>query len=355
MTRYSKYISPPQQGADLGPNEYTYVEGYGFTPQPPIVTERRLLQWYSNGIGFAILLYLILIRVVPFLVISGLAVFQPAIRIYGNQVFASELVFYLTNLISNTVCMLLPFLMFVLLCRIPMRIAFPLRRTDSSLAAFGVAIALGVSVIGGFASSLIQMLLGALGLQAQLSSGLSMPTHFSSFLVYMLYVVLLSPLVEEVIFRGIILNSMRRFGDSFALLVSALLFALFHGNLIQAPNAFLMGLVIGYFVLCTGSLWTGIVIHMINNSLILLWQALSLTIPDQWYAFFQLVIIALYLMAGIVAFLTLVRVRPNMFMFIRSSTYSTEQIKYRTFFSSVTLVVALTLLGLGILQNLTGR
>ena len=69
MTRYSKYITPPQQGADLGPNEYTYVEGYGFTPQPPIVTERRLLQWYSNGIGFAILLYLILIRVVPFLVI----------------------------------------------------------------------------------------------------------------------------------------------------------------------------------------------------------------------------------------------------------------------------------------------
>lgn len=355
MTRYSKYITPPRQGADLGPNEYTYVEGYGFTPQPPIVTERRLLQWYSNGIGFAILLHLILIRVVPFVVISALAVFQPAIRIYGNQVFASELVFYLTNLISNTICVLVPFFVFVLLCRIPMRIAFPLRRTSASLPAFGVAIALGVSVIGGFGSSVIQSVLGLFGVQAQLSSGLSMPTQFSAILVYVLYVVLISPLVEEVVFRGIILNSMRRFGDSFALLVSALLFALFHGNLIQAPNAFLMGLVIGYFVLCTGSLWTGVLIHMVNNALVLLWNSLSLVIPPSWYALFQLVIVAVYLVVGIVSFLTLVRVRPNMFMFIRSSTYSTERIKYRTFFSSVTLVVALTLLVLGILRNLTWR
>lgn len=76
-----------------------------------------------------------------------------------------------------------------------------------------------------------------------------------------------------------IFQSMRRFGDSFALILSAILFAMFHGNLVQAPNAFLMGLVIGYFVLYSGSLWVGVIIHMVNNILSFAMDLIGTVLP----------------------------------------------------------------------------
>src|SRR5699024_3569971 len=89
MTRYYKIPTDPTCRREDDPNCYTYVDGYGFTPPPPLVTERRILQRYSNGLGFATLLYFILTAFVPFFILSVIAIFQPAIRIYGNQVLAS--------------------------------------------------------------------------------------------------------------------------------------------------------------------------------------------------------------------------------------------------------------------------
>ena len=145
---------------------------------------------------------------------------------------------------------------------------------------------------------------------------------------------------------------MRRFGDSFALVLSTILFALFHGNLVQAPNAFLMGLVIGYFVLYSGSLWVGVIIHAVNNAMSLVLDLLCAALPEEYQSLFLLSVFALYLVAGIAALLVLVRKYPNMFMFIRSTTFSTERIKYRVAFSSLTMVFALILLVALIIQNM---
>ena len=61
------------------------------------------------------------------------------------------------------------------------------------------------------------------------------------------------------------MQSLRRFGDGFALLISALLFGLFHLNMVQAPYAFLLGLWFGYLVLRTGSLRISMVLHACIN------------------------------------------------------------------------------------------
>ena len=46
-------------------DSYTYVDGRGFAPTPPVITERRLLQWCANGIGFSILFYIIFSFTLP--------------------------------------------------------------------------------------------------------------------------------------------------------------------------------------------------------------------------------------------------------------------------------------------------
>lgn len=79
-----------------------------------------------------------------------------------------------------------------------------------------------------------------------------------------LYSAFLAPLSEEILFRGYVLRSLRPYGRRFAILGSALLFGLFHGNLLQGPYAFLVGLILGYLA-CEYSIKWSIALHVFNN------------------------------------------------------------------------------------------
>ena len=79
-----------------------------------------------------------------------------------------------------------------------------------------------------------------------------------------LYIAFFAPLAEELLFRGLILRVLEPAGKQFAILASALLFGLLHGNVIQIPFAFLVGLVLGYVTVEYSIVWA-IVLHVINN------------------------------------------------------------------------------------------
>lgn len=79
---------------------------------------------------------------------------------------------------------------------------------------------------------------------------------------------ILAPLLEEVLFRGAIQGLlMRFFGRPWpAILISALLFGVFHLNPVQIVYATLLGIVLGWIYYRTGSLLPVIVGHILNNS-----------------------------------------------------------------------------------------
>ena len=91
------------------------------------------------------------------------------------------------------------------------------------------------------------------------------PDSVFSWVLYFLATAVVPPLVEEMALRGTIMQPLRKYGDMFALLVSAMLFGLMHCNLAQIPFAFLAGIAIGYVTLATGSLWAGMAVHFANN------------------------------------------------------------------------------------------
>lgn len=105
----------------------------------------------------------------------------------------------------------------------------------------------------------ISNLLGV-SLDAILESG-NVDTH--SVPMY-LYACLLGPVAEEILFRGLVLRSLQPYGKKYAIVVSSLLFGLFHGNLMQAPFAFVVGLVMGYVAMEYHIGWA-VALHLINN------------------------------------------------------------------------------------------
>lgn len=88
------------------------------------------------------------------------------------------------------------------------------------------------------------------------------------FYLQIIAVVVLGPICEEIVFRGLAMNKlMESFSYKTAIIVSSLFFALLHGNLTQGILTFFMGVALGYIYVKTGSLITCIAAHMINNCL----------------------------------------------------------------------------------------
>ena len=79
-----------------------------------------------------------------------------------------------------------------------------------------------------------------------------------------LYMGVAAPLFEEIIFRGFVLRTLEPYGRKFAILGSAFLFGIFHGNILQTPFAFAVGLILGYVTVEYSIVWA-MLLHTINN------------------------------------------------------------------------------------------
>lgn len=83
-----------------------------------------------------------------------------------------------------------------------------------------------------------------------------------------LMTVVLAPVMEETLFRGLIQGSIsERDGAAKAILISSLLFGILHGVPQQVINAFLIGIILGYIYFRTRSLLTVIILHALNNGI----------------------------------------------------------------------------------------
>ena len=88
-----------------------------------------------------------------------------------------------------------------------------------------------------------------------------------SLLQQVITVAMIPAFYEECLIRGAVLQGYRKTGRvRAAILMSALIFGLFHANIAQFFYTTVMGLCLALIVEASGSLWTGILFHFVNNS-----------------------------------------------------------------------------------------
>lgn len=77
---------------------------------------------------------------------------------------------------------------------------------------------------------------------------------------------ILSPIVEEIMFRGMLYNRLKRmFSMYLAMGLSALLFGVFHGEIVQGVYGFLMGVLIVFCYEKFKSFWIPVAMHIVAN------------------------------------------------------------------------------------------
>ena len=250
-----------QYGVYNAPNYDYYNEQY--KKQQEKKNDKKILKTMGNWFGFGIICFTAFASIVA--VIIGLL----------STVFSKlDLLYYDDNIsmayqiIASILFILVPFVIaYGVLKKKKIAGILPMGTTYNRKAAVGltmlcVPLMIFSTLAINFISTIIQEMLGI-----TFTTGVEDPKIMGAegIFIAVLSIAVLPAILEEVVVRGIIMQPLRRFGDKFAIVASALIFGIMHGNMVQIPYTIVAGLFMGYLAIATGSLWPSIILHFINN------------------------------------------------------------------------------------------
>lgn len=119
--------------------------------------------------------------------------------------------------------------------------------------------------------NLLTMLLGQFFAETDLNKSFNtvndlQPANLPCALILFFQLVVIAPVFEEFWFRGIVMESLRPYGNGFAIFVSGLLFGMTHANFQQFFYATTLGICLGYIAISTRSIVTTTIMHAMFNS-----------------------------------------------------------------------------------------
>lgn len=198
---------------------------------------------------------------------------------------------------------------------------------------------LGISFcsFANIAAARLEQIFDRAGINYEVDFGES-PEGVFGFLLSFIATAIVPALVEEFACRGILLGSLKKYGEGFAIMASSLLFGLMHSNFEQIPFAFLVGLVLGYITIKSGSIWVAILVHAFNNSISIIYTYLLSGLSGVAQNISYIIFLILCMLAGLFAMVKLSK-QENMLNFSENETKSTFSQKIRCFLLSPTVII----------------
>ena len=125
----------------------------------------------------------------------------------------------------------------------------------------------------------------------------------TNYFISLISMVILPAITEELLFRGLIFKGLQKNGNTFAIIVSSIMFALFHLSLEQTIYPLLMGIVFAVIMCYENNIIYCITVHLVNNFITLTLQYLkiSLTFSHWTYFILALVLIVVFTIVIILA------------------------------------------------------
>ena len=205
-----------------------------------------------------------------------------------------------------------------------------------------VGIGIGVCGVAEIPAQIFMETLAAFGIQP---SAPALETDSSAFgvLLAVLGIAVFPALVEEFAMRGITMGFLRPQGDSYAILISSVMFALMHANLVQIPFAFIAGLGLGFVAVKSGSVWTACLVHFINNLTSTALDYLSNCMSEAAVSAVCIAVNIAYILIGILALSVAERRDSDLLRFEKSETVSKFSEKVKWFFLSPFVIIAIVI------------
>jgi membrane protease YdiL (CAAX protease family) len=243
-------------------------------PVKPDKTERREIRKMYSRVGAAFLIFLLLSSVIPLIFLDPLFtfIFGAGTDAYENAYDAAQ---FLVPIVSEIIFILIA----GKLTGIKLRPLFSRDGFNTKTIFKTYAVSQGYSfIISAVAAVLVAVMLKRGAAEEAVTAYLSMSdtNGLVMQLILAVYGIIIAPVLEEIIYRGIILQSLSKYNRVFAIVVSALLFAFIHGNIQQVFGAVIFGIVFGAVALRCNSILPTIFAHMFVNIVTLIVQNFSI-------------------------------------------------------------------------------
>lgn len=165
------------------------------------------------------------------------------------------------------------------------------------------------------------------------------PKGFFGFLLSFIATAIVPALVEEFACRGIVLGLLKKFGKGFAVVSSAIIFGIMHGNFEQIPFAIFVGLILGYVYVKTESIWPCVIVHGINNSIAVIFTYLQNVASVNIQNVLYIVYLIISLLAAVVGILLFANSGEEDYNLEYTEILITEKDKYIYLFTAWPIII----------------
>ena len=280
----------------------------------PVVKQRKSLRKTSNRVGGGMLLFIVFTTVISMILMAM------TVTSGSSSLNLSTVMLYVINAIASLVGEFIAAAIIMAMCKTNINKAVKIKSVSIGDAVKYTLAAMGFAYVFNLLLSFMNINLSMFGFENKASDYGSTSGTVEN-IIYFIAIAVVPPIIEEFLFRGAILGSLRKHGDALAIVVSAVMFGFAHSNFIQTPVTFLTGLVLAYLTVKTNSLIPAIIIHFVNNSSSVAFSLLSqLKLDEMIYSVIDFSIALVFVLSGLICTAMLIKKFGNkLFEFDSSS------------------------------------
>ncbi len=315
----------------------------------------RKLRKTSNGLGIFVFSYFMTLLFISIALTTLFSIISPKINLLNESI-----PLFFIDIFTSAFAAFIPSLFYFLFSGASISDTIKVKYVKLNILIPIIFLGLGVAMFSNTASSIVENNFSIFGLENNLNFSQTANSMFEKVL-YIIAVSLVPALAEEFAFRGVVMGTLRKYGDTFAIISSGVLFGIMHGNISQIPFAFILGLLFAFIDCKTNSIIPSIIIHFLNNFYAVIMDILqnSYTITNKTFYIIYLVIISIFCILGIISFFILIK-KDKKFFSITSNkgvTYTDNDLlslkdKNKTFYLSFGVMLSIILFSAETIINL---
>ena len=288
------------------------------------ISKRRTKKNFTT-IGLCLTLYVLLAMILPY-------IFNWYMIETNSSILKDDFLYYGIYFIFMLFGTIIPFFFMRKFARVKFRRIFRVANASFSDLFVQTIVLFALCIASTYISSTI---VSNFGLQGKLISSIGFNYEDKNLVnnLYLFMLIVVSPILEEYAFRGVLLTTLGRYGRKFALIASSIVFALAHNNFAEMIPAFAMGYILGKLSLRYRSIQPTIVIHILFNAFIYGLCVLPTSITK-------------YMAYGLVAIciLTIYLVLTGKYQFIKVQNSSSNKVVSSIFYSNFWIVFAMMMM-----------
>lgn len=279
-----------------------------------------------STIGLILCLYIILVLFLPSIIDTYFKV-NPSL----NHIVTNEYLYVGITYLLFVIGTLVPTLTLFLSSKVKVKEVW----RKSSIKFSDIIVSTIVFLALGTASMFLMLVINSylpLGEEVISPIGLAMQANYRFNPLYIFLFVIVSPILEEFAFRGVLLRSLGRYGNRFALWATALFYALSHATFAEMFPAFVMSLFLTKMTLRYRSIQPTILVHIFFNAVLYGFTC----IPAQYYVVMALILFLLY-------FLTIIFLFTKRYRYVKIKRQNQSQVIWYMFLTRPSVIISILL------------